>query len=126
MLGTATSDDARLLVTVLETPPEGVAGDGPYLAVSARTPYNRLVLPAMALEVSLAEDGGAATPEFEGELVRTLDPDLGYHYGVALDGVEVGSGTELTLRPTLPPQVARHEGYERAFLEMDAATLAVR
>jgi hypothetical protein len=29
------------------------------------------------------------------------------------------------LRPTLHPQVARHEGYERAFLRMEPATIAV-
>jgi len=122
VLGTATSDDARLLAALLETPPDGVEGEGPYLAVSARTPYNRLVLPAMAVEAALARDG---EPVFEGGLVRTLDPEIGYHYGASLDGTAVGSGDELTLTPTLPPQVARHEGYERAFLGMEPATLAV-
>jgi hypothetical protein len=122
VLGTATSDDARLLTTVLDTPPEGVEGDGPYLAVSARTPYNRIVLPAMALGVTLSRGGETV---FESDLARTLDPDLDYHYGAALDGVSVESGDELVLTPTLPPQVARHEGYERAFLEMAPATLPV-
>jgi hypothetical protein len=122
VLGTATSHDARLATTVLDDPPAGVEAEGPYLAVSARTPYNRMVLPAMALEATLSRAGEVA---FEGALVRTLDPDLGYHYGVALRGVGVGPGEELTLTPTLPPQVARHEGYERAFLRMDPARLAV-
>ena len=121
-LGAARSDDARLATTVLDAPPEGIDADGPYLAASARTPYNRLVLPAMALEATLARDGGTV---FEGALVRTLDPDLGYHYGAALGGTAVESGDELALTPTLPPQVARHEGYERAFLEMEPVTLAV-
>jgi hypothetical protein len=122
VLGTASSDDARLVTTVLEEPPGGVEAEGPYLAVSARTPYNRLVLPAMALEATLSRGTGTA---FEGALRRTLDPDLGYHYGAALRGTTPGSGDELALTPTLPPQVARHEGYERAFLEMEPATLAV-
>ncbi|MEF8840157.1 MAG: fe2+ transport protein [Haloarculaceae archaeon] len=122
VLGTATSDDARLATTVLDGPPAGIEEEGPYLAVSARTRYNRMVLPAMALEAMLSRAGETA---FEGALVRTLDPDLGYHYGTALRGVGFESGDELTLTPTLPPQVARHEGYERAFLRMDPATLAV-
>jgi hypothetical protein len=122
VLGTATSDDAQLLTTVLEAPRGGVEGDGPYLAVSARTPYNRIVLPAMGLEATLSRGGETV---FDGTLVRTLDPDLDYHYGAALDGAAVESGDELTLTPTLPPQVARHEGYERAFLEMDPATVSV-
>ena len=121
-LGTATSGDAELVTTLLDTPPDGIEGDGPYLSVSARTPYNRLVLPAMALEAALVRDGERLV---ETDQVRTLDPDLGYHYGAALGGVAVEPGDELVLTPTLPPQVARHEGYERAFLEMDAATLAV-
>ena len=115
VLGTATSDDARLLTTVLDAPPGGVDGDGPYLYVSARTPYNRMVVPAMALEATLARDGETA---FEGDLARTLDPDLGYHYGAALEGTAAESGDDLTLSVTLPPQVARHEGYETAFLDM--------
>jgi hypothetical protein len=122
VLGTVTSDDARLLATVLDAPPDGVTGDGPYLAISARTPYNRLVLPAMALEARVDRRGETA---FEGDLVRTLDADLGYHYGAALGDAATESGDGLTLTPTLPPQVARHEGYERAFLEMDPVTLAV-
>ena len=122
VLGTATSDDARLLTAVLDTPPEGVDGAGPYLGVSARTPYNRLVVPAMALEATLSREGETV---FEGDLTRTLDPGLGYHYGAALGDTVVESGDELILTPTLPPQVARHEGYERAFLDMEPVTLAV-
>jgi len=122
VLGTATSDDARLVTTVLDDPPAGVEGEGPYLAVSARTPYNRLVLPAMALEARLDRDGGTLAGT---DLVRTLDPDLGYHYGATLPDAGFEPGDELTLTPTLPPQVARHEGYERAFLRMDPVTLAV-
>jgi len=115
VLGTGSTGDAVLVVGRLEAPPEGVDGEGPYLYVSARTPYNRMVVPAMAVEGTLARDDGAV---FEGEFVRTLDPDLGYHYGAALGGTAVESGDSLTLRVPTPPQVARHEGYETAFLEM--------
>jgi hypothetical protein len=122
VVGTATSDDAQLLTTILEAPPDGVDGDGPYLVVSARTPYNRIVLPAMGLEATLSRGGETV---FQGDLTRTLDPDLDYHYGAALGDATVESGDELTLTPTFPPQVARHEGYERAFIEMGPATLSV-
>jgi hypothetical protein len=91
-----------------------------YLAVSARTPYNRMVIPAMGLEGTLTRDGETV---FDGTLQRTLDPDLRYHYGATVEGVE--SGDELELRVTTPPQVARHEGYETAFVEMPATTLTL-
>jgi hypothetical protein len=110
VLGSGTSDGARLVVTALETPPEGIDGDGVYLAVSARTRYNRMVIPAMSLAGTLTRDGETV---FDGELVRTLDPDLGYHYGAVVDGVE--SDDELTLSVRVQPQTARHEGYETAF-----------
>jgi len=121
VVGDGASDDARYLVTMLDEPPAGVEKTGRYLAVSARTPYNRLVIPAMALTGTL-ERGGETV--FEDELVRTLDPDLGYHYGAAIGSVE--SGDDLTVSVDTPPQVARHEGYETAFLgDMKQITLTV-
>ncbi len=118
--GEATTGDARLLVTVLDSPPEGVEGDGQYLAVSARTPYNRMILPAMGLDGTLTS--GSETV-FEGTLRRTLDPDLNYHYGAAVPSVE--SGDELALSVSMPPQVARHEGYETAFRQMPDRTVTL-
>ncbi|WP_435063999.1 iron transporter [Halobaculum sp. EA56] len=112
VLGEVNSNDAILVATVLEGPPAGIDADGPYLAVSARTPYNRMLIPAMGMEATLARDGEAV---FSGELARTIDPDLSYHYGAALDGASVESGDDLTLTPTVWPQIARHEGYETAF-----------
>jgi arylsulfatase A-like enzyme len=35
------------------------------------------------------------------------------------------SGDEIELTVTTPPQVARHEGYETAFLNMDTMTFTV-
>ncbi|MFC7068273.1 iron transporter [Halobaculum lipolyticum] len=112
VLGEVNSNDAVLVATLLEDSPAGVDTAGPYLAVSARTPYNRMLIPAMGLAATHSRDGGEV---FAGELVRTLDPDLSYHYGAALDGASVESGDELTLTPTVWPQIARHEGYETAF-----------
>jgi len=120
VLGKPTSDDAVLLTGTTE-PPEGVEGAGEYLYVSARTPYNGLVLPAMGLNAVV--EGGGET-KYDGPLERTLDPDLGYHYGAATSAT-VESGDTVTLEPTVPPQVARHEGYERAFLQMEPTEFTV-
>lgn len=120
VLGTGRSDDAKLVTVQLPAAEAGRFTDGrPYLAVSARTPFNRLVLPAMALSASVARDG---EPVFERSLEPTLDPELGHHYGAPLPE-PVRSGDEVTLRVGTPPQLARHEGYERAFLEMEPATV---
>jgi hypothetical protein len=117
--GSAMADDARLVVTTLDTPPAGVDGDGTYLAVSARTRYNRYVLPAMALSATVERDGETV---FEGPLPRTLDPDLRYHYGAVAD---VQAGDDVTLSVDTIPQVARHEGYETAFRQMDDVTVTL-
>jgi len=89
-----------------------------YLAVSLRTPYNRYPLPLTS--VSATVDAGGDTA-FDGPLTATLDPDLGYHYGASLAAddwstVEVQFGA--------PPQIARHEGYETAFLDMPAVSIS--
>ncbi|MFD1512076.1 DUF7350 domain-containing protein [Halomarina rubra] len=110
VVGEGNSNDAVLVATVLDAPPEGIDEDGAYLAVSARTPYNRLVVPAMGLTATV---GGGGDPTFDGDLVRTFDPELGYHYGATVDGVDAGD--EVTLSVTTQPQTARHEGYETAF-----------
>jgi hypothetical protein len=64
----------------------------------------------MGLRGELVRDGDAV---WTGRLRRTLDPDLGYHYGAAVPVVE--SGDRLELSVGVQPQTARHEGYETAF-----------
>ncbi len=104
-IGAGTVADARLVGTALAA---DRFGDGTYVAVSARTPHNRLVIPGMAL--SLTTTGGATTAD--GRLSPALDPDLGFHYGTLVDGpIETAA-----LSVDVAPQVARHEGYETAFL----------
>jgi hypothetical protein len=93
-------------------------GDGPYLAVTAATPYNDLVVPGMALSARVPGEG---TPAFAGELSPALDPELGFHYGAPLAG---RSGEPVELTVDVPTQVARHEGYETAFLETGSVELA--
>jgi hypothetical protein len=138
--GDATSGDATLLVTTLDSPPAGIEAGGTttggtdtastatttassgdaYLAVSPRTPYNRYPLPFMALSGTLARDGSTV---FDGPLTATLDPELGYHYGAVVEGVD--SGDDLTITVDTPTQLSRHEGYETAFLDMPAADLSL-
>lgn len=105
--GSATSGDAEFVVGTLDSPPAGIDAASTYLYVSPRTPYNQMTLPAMTVE--------AATGSFDGELTRTLDSELGYHYGTVVDS----PGDSVTVTPTVPPQTARHEGYETAFLGFD-------
>ena len=111
--GSGSSGDAEFVVGTLDSPPAGVDETGTYLYVSARTPYNQMTLPAMTVE--------AATGSFDGELTRTLDPELGYHYGAVVDS----PGTSVTVTPTVPPQTARHEGYETAFLDFDSLEVSL-
>lgn len=110
VIGTGRTDGAVFVTTVLDSPPVGIVGQGAYLAVSARSQYNRMVLPAMGLSATQIRDGETL---FDRRLTRTLDPTLGYHYGTIIDDIQ--SGDQLILSPTLQPQTARHEGYETAF-----------
>jgi hypothetical protein len=67
----------------------------------------------MSLSAKLTRNGNAV---FDDILRSTLDPELGYHYGAAVESVE--SGDSLTVTVDAPPQVSRHEGYETAFVKM--------
>ena len=117
-LDTEQTDDAEVVPTVLTD--EAPAGDS-YLAIYLRTPFNDLSITAAALSATVRRDGNAITHlEFD----RTLDPELGYHYGTALE-TELRSGDRLVVATETPPQIARHEGYERAFLEMEAVSFTV-
>ena len=109
-LGEGERGDARFVATAVEAERFGA---GTRLAVSARTPYNRLVIPGMGLAATVTS-GGETT--FDGRLRPALDPDLGFHYGAQVDGL--AAADEVRVAVATPPQVARHEGYETAFLEM--------
>ena len=121
LLGEATSGDGRFVSTALSAPPAGVEGSGAYLAVSAQSPYNRYPLPFVGLSARVDRGGERV---FDGPLTGTLDPGLGYHYGAAVESIEVGD--VLTLEFGAPPQVARHEGYETAFVDLATATIDAR
>jgi hypothetical protein len=119
--GTVTGGDAPFVVTTLDDATAFGAGeDETYLAVSPRTPYNRFMLPLMSLSGTLTR--GTETV-YDGILQSTIDPALHYHYGAAVPSVEAGD--ELTITVDSPPQMARHEGYETAFLDMGDMTISV-
>ncbi|QKY18527.1 hypothetical protein [Halorubrum sp. CBA1229] len=112
--GSEMTGDARFVVTVLEDASRfGGDGEQKYLAVSPRTPYNRTMLPMMSLSVTLRRDGASV---FDGILQSTINPELRYHYGTTVSDVQTGD--ELTITVDSPPQTARHEGYETAFVDM--------
>lgn len=112
VFGTPNSDDAILATGAT---PARAEGDDTYLYVSARTRYHGMVLPAMALTVERGDEMV--------ELTRTLNPELGYHYGATVPALD--SGEELRVVTDVPPQTARHEGYERAFRQMPPVTVTV-
>jgi len=99
-LGRGSLGDARFVALALDAERFG----GPYLAVAARTPHNRLPVPGFGLAARVDGD--------ETRLRPALDPELGAHYGTPLDDLP----TEVRLAVDVPAQVARHEGYETAFL----------
>jgi len=115
------SDDAVFLSTLLSGDTAARFDAQQYLAVSARTPYNGTVLPSMGVEATVTR--GSETV-LDGGLTRTLDSELGYHYGAAVEG-GLEADDEVELRVPTPCQVARHEGYERAFLGMEPMTFTV-
>ncbi|MDS0294569.1 DUF7350 domain-containing protein [Halogeometricum luteum] len=115
-LGRATSGDAVFHAFALDA---DRFGDGTYLYVSPRTPHNGIVLPMMGLTATVSHDSGTT----ETDLTRTLDPELGYHYGTSVDSLDAGN--EVRVAVAVPPQVARHDGYETAFVEMEPTTFTV-
>jgi len=110
LLGTARGSDEVYAATWL-TEPDFLESGQSYLAVSVRTPYNRVPLPMMSLDGSVA--GGGETL-FDDALRAAIHPDVGYHYGAVVDST--ASDPSVTVETIAPPQVSRHEGYETAFL----------
>ncbi|WP_396612932.1 iron transporter [Haloferax sp. S1W] len=115
-LGSGTASNLRLVGTAISDPR---FGDDTYLAVSAQTPYNRLVVPRTGLSATVS---GGGHVRFDGRLEPGLDPELGFHYGAPVP--ELSSGDDIELVVEVPPQVVRHEGYETAFLEFGTTTLS--
>ncbi|AEH37794.1 iron transporter [Halopiger xanaduensis] len=118
-VGVGTGDDLRFPAVVVDGV-RGVTG-GPYLAVVPQTAYNGYSLPFASLTVTGRNGGQTVVDESARE---TIAPELGHHYGLALEGLEADRVEDISF--TLePPQVARHEGYETAFLEPEGVRLAL-
>jgi hypothetical protein len=118
VVGSKVADGANLVVGRVDDGDR--FADGDYLYVSARTRYNGFVVPMMGLEATVRRDGETV---FSDRLAPTVDPKAGYHYGAAVDGLEAGD--EVAVSATTPSQVARHEGYERAFRQLGSRTFQV-
>ncbi|ELZ16417.1 hypothetical protein C477_15335 [Haloterrigena salina JCM 13891] len=118
------SGDAAFLATVLESDYRLTGGDGRSLLVSPRTPYNRVPLPNMSLDATIERDGESVTAE-PVSLEQTIDGEYGLHYGASLEDVDLRAGDTVTLTIRSLPQVARHQGYDTAFLEMPPIELRV-
>lgn len=113
LVGVGESGGATFVVATLETE----RFEGPHLAVSPRTPENRIMLPLMALSARVTRGGETV---FEDALGGVLDAELGFHYGAS---IELEEGDDLRIEIDSPPQIARHDGYETAFLELPAIEL---
>ncbi|QLK25994.1 iron transporter [Natrinema zhouii] len=120
--GVPMSGDAAFVVTLLEFGSRLANGDDRYLLVSPRTPYNRVPLANMSLRAEVERDGEPAVDD-PLELTQTLDGEFGFHYGRSLANARPGDSMTLTVES--PPQTARHQGYETAFVEMEPLELIV-
>lgn len=120
LIGEGRSGDAHFVVTRRAGPPAGIDDDGEYVAVSMRTPHNRYPLGLASLGLTQYRDG---TQVADRRCRATLTPDAHLHYGCSV--ADLHPGDELEVRIDTPPQLARHEGYESAFIEMDAVTVPV-
>jgi uncharacterized protein involved in high-affinity Fe2+ transport len=83
-----------------------------YLVASLRTPYNRYAIPAASLTATVERDGETV---YDDRLTATLDPEMGPHYGAVVPAERPFDSVTVTVET--PPQLARHEGYETAFLD---------
>ncbi|WP_436343582.1 DUF7350 domain-containing protein [Natronorubrum sp. FCH18a] len=115
------SGDAAFVTTLLESDSRLADDDERYLLVSPRTPYNRVPLADMSLRATVERDGRPVTDD--AVLEQTIDGEYDLHYGASLPDVQ--SGDSVTISIESPPQVARHQGYETAFLEMPPIELTI-
>lgn len=121
------SHDADFGITVREGAPAGVTPEAagatdedPYLLVSPRTPYNRVPLPGMSLSADIERDGEHLATY---RLRPTVDEAAGLHYGATVPALAPGDRVRVTVDAA--PRVARHQGYETAFLEMEPVAVTV-
>lgn len=116
LLGTASGSDEVYVTTWLSDAPF-LGAEESYLAVSVRTPYNRIPLPMMSLDGIVEADGETL---YDDVLTASVHPDIGYHYGAIVP--TTADTPSVTVETIAPPQVSRHEGYETAFMTTPTVT----
>lgn len=112
-IGTGHASDCPIVVARADRPADS------YLIASMRTPHNRF--PVALTSLSARIDHGGSTERVV--LESGLDPEFGHHYGARVDPLE--RGDEITVAVETPPQMARQEGYETAFLDRGRFSLRV-
>lgn len=121
LTGPQYTDDLGVAVGTHDDPTSLGFTDGEIALVAAtQTKYNRYPLGFMGVEATVTRDGDEV---FADELSSAVDGELGHYYGAGTPALEVGDTVDLEF--TTPPQVARHRGYERAFLELDTLTFTL-
>ncbi|RBI59406.1 iron transporter [halophilic archaeon] len=120
LLGVQSSDDAKIAVTMINGPNQFIDKKQSYIAVSPRTPYNQIVLPRMAMSLELLRNGSVVSKT---PLTYALDSELDNHYGGAVKKVQADDTLRLTVGS--PPQLARHDGYETAFMQISPIEFTV-
>ncbi|RQG93354.1 iron transporter [Natrarchaeobius chitinivorans] len=112
-IGSGTTGDV-VFVAALFGGADRSGRESPVLAVALLTPHNRYPLPFAAVSADVfRENDRIAT----GSPRETIDPRHGHRYGTRVEPDVLERGDELAISLDTPPQVARHEGYETAFLE---------
>ncbi len=106
-LGTVRTDEIGIAASL-----EASGDDAALLRLIALTPHNRFWLPMLGPVGS----GGESSRQMD----ATLDPSVGMHYLGRIPGAESAESLQVSF-PT-PPQVARHEGYETAFMNPGSVT----
>ncbi|WP_049926448.1 iron transporter [Halopiger goleimassiliensis] len=109
-------------VTVVAIRANSTGEEGTALAVGLRTPYN--AYPLVLASVSASVVRGDERLETR-SLQESVGPHLGHHYRTDLEPAVLERGDALAIDLETPPQVARHEGYETAFLEPETVRLAL-
>ncbi|WP_121742675.1 iron transporter [Natronorubrum halophilum] len=115
-VGSETNDGIVSTAAFVESDRNGTAA----LVVALRTAHNRYPLPFASLSATVSRAGEGIAG---GSLQETIDPRYGHHYRTSIDPGDFERGDELSITLETPPQLARHEGYETAFLERNTVTI---
>ncbi|WP_440769287.1 iron transporter [Natronorubrum sp. DTA28] len=121
-LGSKTSNGIGY-TTALVAADEQDGAERPVLAVTARTTHNQYPLPFASLAAAVLRDGERLAG---GSLRETVGSRIGHQYRTPVDPSALEEGDELAIGLETPPQLARHEGYETAFLETERVTIALK